>query len=122
MVDLVIDGLSWLLFVAGSAFVLLGAIGVLRFPDFYTRLHAAGITDTLGADLILLAMALQADNFLTIVKIGLVFIFILLTSPVSTHAIAHAAYKRGLNPKVGDDLHFAEDEDEQGRSAKGERA
>ncbi len=117
MLNSLIDAVSWALFLSGSAFVLLGAIGVLRFPDFYTRLHAAGVTDTLGADLLLLGMALQSDDFLVIVKVALIFIFILLTSPVSTHAIAHAAYVRGLNPKVGDDLHFAADDEELGRPA-----
>lgn len=115
MIDMLIDGASWILFLVGGGMVLIGAIGVLRFPDFYTRLHAAGVTDTLGADLVLLAMVLQADNFLVMVKLFLIFIFILLTSPVSTHAIAHAAFVRGLNPKVGEDLHFAEDDAECGR-------
>lgn len=106
-----LDALSWILFVAGSIFVLAGAIGVIRFPDFYTRLHAAGVTDTLGADLILLAMVLQSDNWLTVVKLFLIFIFILLTSPVSTHAVAHAAWVSNLRPKVKEDLHYAGDDE-----------
>ena len=110
MFDLILDSLSWILFVLGGFFICTGAIGVLRFPDFYTRLHAAGITDTLGADLILLAMALQSDNWLTIVKLFIMFIFLTLTSPVSTHAIAHAAWATGMKPRLGTKLDYAEKE------------
>lgn len=103
----ILDILSWILFVAGGLLVVIGAVGVWRFPDFYTRLHAAGVTDTFGADLVLLAMALQADDFLVVVKLFLIFIFLILTSPVSTHAIAHAALVGGLRPRLGTDLHPA---------------
>lgn len=102
-----LDILSWILFVAGGALVVIGAVGVWRFPDFYTRLHAAGVTDTFGADLMLLAMALQADNFLIVVKLFFIFAFLVLTSPVSTHSIAHAALVVGLKPVLGHDLHTA---------------
>lgn len=119
MLETLLDVLSWTFFVIGSAMVLLGSVGVLRFPDFYTRLHAAGVTDTLGADFILLAMALQSNDWITIAKLFLIFVFILLTSPVATHAIAHAAWVNGLNPLVGDDLHYAESPEETGRNDEG---
>ena len=118
----VLDVLSWVLFVLGSGLVLTGAIGVFRFPDFYTRLHAAGVTDTFGADLVLLAMALQAGNLLVAVKLLLIFIFLLLTSPVSTHAIAHAAWARGLPPKISDDLHFADESEPDQFPSEGQRS
>jgi len=86
---------------AGLFFVLAGTIGVLRLPDFYTRLHAAGMTDTLGAELILLALIFQADNWQMILKLLLVAFFLLVTSPTATHAVAHAAYKAGLKPVLG---------------------
>lgn len=108
MIDLVLDVLSWALFALGSLLVLAGALGILRFPDFYTRLHAAGVTDTMGADLVLLAMALQADDPITILKLALIFVFLILTSPVSTHAAAHAAFVGGLNPLTGPELTYAE--------------
>ena len=86
---------------AGLFFVLAGTIGVLRLPDFYTRLHAAGMTDTLGAELILLALIFQCDGWQMILKLLLVAFFLLVTSPTATHAVAHAAYKAGLKPLLG---------------------
>ncbi len=86
---------------AGLFFVLAGTVGVLRLPDFYTRLHAAGMTDTLGAELILLALIFQADNLQMVLKLLLVAFFLLVTSPTATHAVAHAAYRAGLKPLLG---------------------
>ena len=86
---------------AGLFFVLAGTIGVLRLPDFYTRLHAAGMTDTLGAELILLALIFQADNLQMVLKLLLVAFFLFITSPTATHAVAHAAYRAGLKPYLG---------------------
>lgn len=86
---------------AGLFFVLAGTLGVLRLPDFYTRLHAAGMTDTLGAELILLSLIIQSGFTQMSLKLLLVAFFLLLTSPTATHAIAYAAYKAGLEPKLG---------------------
>ena len=86
---------------AGLFFVLAGTLGVLRLPDFYTRLHAAGITDTLGAELILFGLILQAGFSQMSLKLLIVGFFLFITSPTATHAVAHAAYKAGLKPKLG---------------------
>ncbi len=86
----------------GLFFVLAGTIGVLRLPDFYTRLHAAGMTDTLGAELILLALMFQSDSIQMVLKLLLVAFFLLVTSPTATHAVAHAAYRAGLKPLLGE--------------------
>ena len=86
---------------SGLFFVLAGTVGVLRLPDFYSRLHAAGMTDTLGAELILLALLFQADNLQMVLKLLLVAFFLFVTSPTATHAVAHAAYKAGLKPLLG---------------------
>lgn len=86
---------------AGLFFVLAGTVGVLRLPDFYTRLHAAGMTDTLGAELILLALIFQSDNLQMVLKLLLVAFFLLVTSPTATHAVAHAAYRAGVKPILG---------------------
>jgi len=85
----------------GLFFILAGTIGVLRLPDFYTRLHAAGMTDTLGAEFILLALILQCDSLQMVLKLLLVAFFLLVTSPTATHAVAHAAYRAGLKPLLG---------------------
>ena len=96
-----LDVLSWLLLVAGGFFVIIGSLGVLRFPDFYTRMHAAGVTDTLGADLILQGLLFQAPDGITAVKLLLIIGFFLLTSPVATHSVAHAAYAGREAPLTG---------------------
>ena len=86
-----IDLLSWLILLGGVAFALIGSVGLLRMPDFYTRLHAAGITDTLGAGLILLGLMLQAGWTLISVKLLLILIFLWFTGPIATHALSRAA-------------------------------
>lgn len=85
---------------AGLVFVLAGAIGVIRMPDFYTRMHAAGVTDTLGAELIVLGLMLQSGLTMTTAKLALVGLLLFLTSPTSTHAIANAAHKAKLKPQL----------------------
>ncbi len=104
MIDLVRDFVTAGLLAGGCFFLLIGSIGVLRLPDFYTRMHAAGITDTLGAELMLLAMMVQAGfSFVTIKLIAIGF-FMFFTSPASTHAVANAAWTAGLRPLLGRDL------------------
>jgi len=86
---------------AGLFFVLAGTLGVLRLPDFYTRLHAAGMTDTLGAEMILLGLIIQSGFTQMSLKLLIVAFFLFVTSPTATHAVAHAAYKAGLKPVLG---------------------
>lgn len=99
--DFVRNVLTVISLAGGLFFVLAGAVGVIRLPDFYTRLHAAGMTDTLGAELILFGLILQADGWQVIAKLLLVAFFLFVTSPTATHAVAHAAYKAGEKPKLG---------------------
>ena len=80
----------------GVVFLLLGSIGILRFPDCYTRMHAAGKCDTLGSLLVVSGLAVYHGVSLESAKILLVAVFIFLTSPTSTHAIARAALRREL--------------------------
>jgi multicomponent Na+:H+ antiporter subunit G len=80
----------------GVFFLLLGAIGILRFPDTYTRMHAAGKCDTLGALLVVSGLAVHHGVSLESAKILFIAVFIFLTSPTSTHAIARAAMRREL--------------------------
>lgn len=111
MIELILNLISAGLLAAGSIFVLIGAFGLIRLPDFYTRLHAAGITDTLGAELILLGLMFQAGLSLITVKLILISLFIFFTSPTATHAVANAARVMGLKPMLvpDKDLENAED-------------
>ena len=91
---------SWACLLLGSAFCIIGGIGLIRLPDFYSRIHGGGITDTLGAGLVMLGLMLQAGWSLVTVKLLLIMLFLLLTSPVASHAIARAARHSGLEPKL----------------------
>lgn len=90
--------LANVLLVLGLLFILAGVLGVLRLPDFYTRLHAMGKCDTLGVTLVLLALAIYAGASLVTVKVLLLSVFIALANPVATHALGRAAIKSGLEP------------------------
>lgn len=95
-----IEILSALCLAAGAFFCLAGGIGLLRMPDFYTRMHAASVIETLGAGLILLGLMLQAGLTLVTVKLLMVALLILFTSPTASHALARAALLRGLVPRL----------------------
>ena len=95
---LVLDSLSWVFILGGVFFIVTGAIGVVRMPDVYCRLHAAGMTDTMGAGLLLLGMCFQAGLTLITVRLLLIWAFLLVTSPVATHALARAALSGGVQP------------------------
>ncbi|MEL7127967.1 MAG: monovalent cation/H(+) antiporter subunit G [Pseudomonadota bacterium] len=85
----------------GAVLALIGAVGVLRFPDFYTRLHAASVTDTGAVLALVLGMILLSPHWLIMVKLLLIVLFLFLTSPTATHAIAHSAHVAGLEPLIG---------------------
>lgn len=102
--ELLRDILSWGCFLFGGLAVISGAIGMIRFPDFYTRVHAAGVTDTGGAEMILIGMLLQSPSWIVAVKIAFIGVFLFFTSPVATHAVAHAAWMVGYKPLQGPEL------------------
>lgn len=98
------DTLDWIgggLVIAGSLLTLLGGVGVLRFPDVYTRIHAASLTDTGGATLVLLGLGLVAGLTLETLKLALVWVFVMLTTPVAANALANAAFSAGHKPRIG---------------------
>ena len=88
--------LSWICLAAGGFFCVTGALGLVRMPDFYTRMHAASVIETLGAGLLLLGLLLQAGLTLIAVKLLMIGLLIFFTSPTATHALAKAAYARGV--------------------------
>ncbi|MFQ5536700.1 MAG: monovalent cation/H(+) antiporter subunit G [Gemmatimonadota bacterium] len=98
MMEHFLDVLSWIAIVAGLYFIVVGAIGVLRMPDIFCRLHAAGMTDTMGAGFVLLGLAFQAGWTLVTVRLVLIYAFLLFTSPIGTHALARAALSGGVEP------------------------
>ncbi len=93
-----LDVLSWVSILAGLFFMVVGTIGILRLPDVFTRLHAAGMTDTMGAGFLVLGMCLQAGLTLVLVRLLFVYAFLLFTSPIATHALARAALAGGVEP------------------------
>jgi len=101
-VSLLVDLLSWASLLAGGAFSIVGAVGMLRMPDFYTRMHAASVVDTLGAGFILFGLLLQAGFTLVAVKLLMIGVLLLFTSPTAGHALARAAYERGLEPLLAE--------------------
>lgn len=102
--ELFTDVLSWILLLTGSFLSVVGGIGVLRMPDLFTRLHAAGVTDTGGAGLIVLGLVFQSGLALATIKLLLIFGFLWFSSPVSTYALARAALAGGEEPFWAEDL------------------
>ena len=97
---MIVELLSWFCIVSGGLLGITGGIGMHRFPDLFSRLHAVSITDTLCAALFLLGLALQSGLTLASVKLLVVFVFLLFTSPAASHALANAAWLGGLKPKL----------------------
>ena len=101
MVQMIVDILSWSLLLLGGGFVFLGGIGALRLPNFYRRMHAASLTDTMGATLILVGIMLQAGLSLATLKLIAILMFLLMTGPTATYALANAALLSGMKPSAG---------------------
>ena len=97
----IMDVVSAILLLVGSVFALIGSIGIVRMPDVFTRVHAAGITDTLGAAGVLLGLALKAGFSLLLVKLLLMLAFLLLLNPTACHALARAALHGLRRPWMG---------------------
>lgn len=91
-----LDLASWILISLGAGFSIVGGLGLLRLPDFYSRTHAGGLTDTIGATLLLVGLALQAPGWIVAVKLMLIVALLYVSSPTSTHALVKAAFSRGL--------------------------
>lgn len=103
MTDLILNGASWALILAGGFFTVVGAVGLIRMPDLFTRMHAASVTDTLGAGLLLLGFMLQAGLSLVLLKLVVLFLLFFFTGPVATHALADAALHYGIKPMLSED-------------------
>ena len=91
---------SSVLVIAGAIFAVIGGIGIVRLPDFFCRIHGAGITDTLGAGLILTGLMFLSPHWIVAVKLLAILVLLWTTSPTATHALANAALETGLRPHV----------------------
>lgn len=98
MIATLLDLASWASILAGSLTILIGTLGLLRLPDVFTRLHGAGMTDTMGAGLLILGMLFQTTDWLVAVKLILILLFLAITSPTTSYALASAALYGGLVP------------------------
>lgn len=100
MTHALLDIASWVLLTLGGISVLIGGIGALRLPDLFTRMHAASVTDSMGAILVLVGIMLQAGLSLATIKLTAILLFLLLTSPTASNALAAAAMLAGNKPGI----------------------
>jgi len=103
VVETIVNAASWALILAGSFFVVVGAVGLVRMPDVYTRMHAASVADTLGVGLLFAGLMLQAGVGLVALKLFIILILFFFIGPVSTHALAQAALHAGIVPQLAED-------------------
>lgn len=96
--SVVVEIASWAFLMIGAGFMLVSALGMLRLPDFFTRLHGASLADTGGCAFLILGMMLQGGFTLVTVKLAMIGVFLFFTTPTASHAVAHAAIVGGLSP------------------------
>ena len=96
----IIEWISGFFLLAGGLLCITGGVGLLRLPDFFSRVHAAGVTETLAAPLLLLGLMLQMELSLDTIKVLMIMILVLATNPTATNAMAKAALHGGLRPLV----------------------
>ena len=112
---LLLDILSWSSIVSGGIFCVIGAVGLIRLPDVYCRMHAAGVIDTIGVALILLGLIIQAGWSIALAKLVIILAFVLFTSPTSCHALCRATLYGGINPLHADEtLNLGSNADDEG--------
>jgi multicomponent Na+:H+ antiporter subunit G len=122
VIGIVIDMLSWALILAGSFFICVGMLGLVRMPDVFTRMHAASVTDTLGAGLLFAGFMLQAGFSLISVKLVFILGLLFFTGPVVTHALSQAALHAGILPRLHEDRRKRLEAKDESKNAALERA
>ena len=100
---LAIEFASWVLILLGSFFTIVGAFGIVRMPEIFTRMHAASVTDTLGIGFLILGMGLKAGFDLVTLKLVFLLAMFFFTGPVVTHALAQACLHEGIKPLLAED-------------------
>jgi multicomponent Na+:H+ antiporter subunit G len=114
VIDTLVNLVSWVLILAGSFFTVVGAIGLVRMPDIYTRMHAASVTDTLGAGFLFTGLMVQAGFGLITLKLLVILMLSFFIGPVATHALAQAALHAGIKPQLAEDRTARLDEPDAG--------
>jgi multicomponent Na+:H+ antiporter subunit G len=109
---LAVDVLSWVLILLGSFFTVVGAVGMIRMPEIFTRMHAASVIDTLGVGLLIAGMMLQAGFSLVTLKLLFLLGLFVVTGPVVTHALAQACLHENVQPKLAEDRRGRDRSDE----------
>jgi len=100
IMDFLLNISSSLCLLIGSFLCISGGVGILRFPDFYSRMHAVGVTETLATTMILIGLMLQNPDALVVLKLILILLLTLFISPTASHALAKAAIQNNLRPKL----------------------
>ncbi|HWV80949.1 MAG TPA: monovalent cation/H(+) antiporter subunit G [Hyphomicrobiaceae bacterium] len=100
---ILIDIASWLLILAGCFFILVGALGMMRLPELFARMHAASLIDTLGIGFLFAGLMLQAGFTQVTLKLLFILLLFFFTGPVITHALAQAAMEAGIKPELAED-------------------
>lgn len=93
---MILEMISNIFLILGAFFALTGAFGLFRLPDFFTRIHAASVTDSIATIFIMIGLILRTEFDLVAVKLVFILIFVLLTSPTASHALAKSARHGGL--------------------------
>jgi multicomponent Na+:H+ antiporter subunit G len=102
-VTLAVEIASWVFIALGSAFTIIGTLGLVRMPEVFARMHAASVTDTLGVGFLIVGMILQAGPSLVALKLIFLLALFLFTTPVVTHALAQACLHDGVKPLLTED-------------------
>jgi len=97
--ELLINILSWVAIISGSIFIITGAYGAYKAPGFWSRLQSVSLIESLGAFLVLIGLGLQSGFTFITIKVVIIGIFLFITGPTSTHALANAAFSSGVRPK-----------------------
>ncbi len=101
MIDTILTVIRDIFLIAGSLAILIGTFGILRFPELFSRIHAAGIAEIAGASLIIAGLLIESGVSLVSLKLLIILIFLFFTSPTSSHALAKAAIHGNVLPVVG---------------------
>lgn len=96
--EFIFDAVSWVLLIAGSFFLIVGAVGLVRMPDVFTRMHATSVSETMGVGLMLCGLMIQGGLTLVTFKLVCLLLLIFFTAPVASHAVARAAMADGVEP------------------------